>query len=74
MRRVRERAQRLVCSVYLFRQNQARYVSTKRMLRAKRLVIGNHSFGVPSVDTYQGNEDRVIIGSYCSIAKNVTMI
>lgn len=40
------------------------------------LEVGKHTYGATgiTIDHYQGSESKVIIGSYCSIAKNVRII
>lgn len=59
-------------SDFVVRQNQ--YYEHKRQLKAGILQMGNHTYGLPIIDAYKGSERKVIIGSYCSIAKNVVMV
>ena len=42
-----------------------------QLLAQDLLVLGRHTYGVPSIDSYQGSEAKVIIGKYCSISKGV---
>jgi len=70
-----QRVQRLFGLLFLFIQKQDKHARVKELLRDGRLIIGKHSYGTPYIDTYKGNdEDRVIIGAYCSISNNVTMM
>lgn len=41
------------------------------LLRSGQLVIGRHSYGMPDVVVFPGESQRVLIGSFCSIADDV---
>jgi len=44
-------------------------------LKNGNVVLGSHSYGYPKILKYKGNESyKVIIGNYCSIANNVTIL
>lgn len=38
------------------------------------LKVGHHTYGIPEIDVYQGSEQKVSIGNYCSISKGVRII
>ena len=44
------------------------------MSRKGLLEIGRHTYGYPTIDSYEGSEARVIIGHFCSISPGVVMI
>lgn len=43
----------------------------KKLLTSGQLVIGRYSYGLPDVVAYPGETQRVVIGSFCSIADDV---
>ena len=47
---------------------------TKQMRERGLLKIGRHTYGFPEIHGYRGSERKVMIGSFCSIAQNVTII
>ena len=46
------------------------------LILKKQLIIGNHTYGINNLDihTYKGSESKIIIGKYCSLSKNITII
>jgi len=46
------------------------------LILQKQLIIGNHTYGINNLDihTYKGSESKIIIGKYCSLSKNITVI
>ncbi|MCX5871336.1 MAG: CatB-related O-acetyltransferase [Deltaproteobacteria bacterium] len=59
-------------SDFVMRQNQ--YYEYKRQRGLGTLQVGKHTYGLPVIDAYKGSERKVIIGSYCSIARNVVLV
>lgn len=51
-----------------------RRLDQRRLIRAGRLSIGAHSYGVPDFDTFDHDETRVEIGKFTSIASGVRFI
>lgn len=51
-------------------------ILNERLSKAGRLSVGKKSYGVHGlhIDTYPGNDDKVVIGSYCSIGGSVRII
>ncbi|MEJ7786334.1 MAG: CatB-related O-acetyltransferase [Solirubrobacteraceae bacterium] len=43
----------------------------KELLTSGQLAIGRYSYGLPDVIVYPGETQRVVIGSFCSIADDV---
>jgi virginiamycin A acetyltransferase len=44
------------------------------LVRNGWLEVGRHTYGIPEIDVYEGSEQKVTIGSYCSISKGVRII
>lgn len=53
-----------------------RYSIINDLILKKQLIIGNHTYGINNLDihTYKGSESKIIIGKYCSLSKNITII
>jgi acetyltransferase-like isoleucine patch superfamily enzyme len=47
-------------------------IYTKDLLKRKDCTVGDHTYGLPRVATYE-SEARLVIGRYCSIAHRVTI-
>lgn len=50
------------------RRNEAPFVN------APRVKVGRHTYGTPNIPAFAGSEVTVEIGSFCSIAANVTIL
>ena len=68
------------CRAYKLVSDLGRWVRTRlfgdpiaEMIAKGQIVIGKHTYGMPSVLRYEGS-GRVVIGKYCSIAVDVMMI
>jgi acetyltransferase-like isoleucine patch superfamily enzyme len=46
----------------------------QKELKSGTLQIGKHTYGSPTIHSYRGSERKVIIGSYCSVGPDVTII
>ena len=55
-------------------EDRRRRTELKKLRSAGRVVWGKFSYGAPAIETFAFDETRLIVGSYCSIAKNVTFI
>ena len=53
-----------------------RHSTINDLILKKQLIIGNHTYGINNLDihTYKGSESKIIIGKYCSLSKNITVI
>ena len=49
-------------------------VQYNKLLKNGLLEVGRFTYGIPEIDVYAGSEAKVIIGSFCSISKNVRII
>ena len=47
-----------------------------RLINNNKLIIGSHSYGINNLNihTYKGSESSIIIGKYCSLSRNITLI
>ena len=47
-----------------------------RLINNNKLIIGSHSYGINNLNihTYKGSESSIIIGKYCSLASDITII
>ena len=50
------------------------HLHQEKMIREKWLEIGRYTYGTPEIDVYKNSERKVIIGSFCSISKDVRII
>lgn len=48
--------------------------SLDRLAEAGLLTVGRHTYGLPRIDAYCGSEAKVVIGSFCSIARDVVFV
>ncbi|MBL0225450.1 MAG: CatB-related O-acetyltransferase [Geobacteraceae bacterium] len=71
---VKDLIQNTCADLFNFLQKQSRFLRHKFLVKNNVLTIGMHSYGTPNVDTYRGSECKVVIGDYCSIARDVTII
>lgn len=57
-----------------FRLNRISIIND--LILQKQLIIGNHTYGINNLEihTYKGSESKIIIGKYCSLSKNITII
>ena len=56
--------------------NFNRKIEINNLLSEERLIVGDYTYGVNnlSIHNYKGSESNVIIGKYCSLAPNITII
>lgn len=54
--------------------SQGRFGRFKRLKQRGIVQVGRHSYGCADVHWYTGSERRIVIGNFCSIARDVTMI
>ncbi len=65
---------RNIASLSRFLQKQA-IADTIHDLEGRGLyTAGRHTYGVPTIQSYQGSECKVTIGSFCSISPGVQII
>jgi acetyltransferase-like isoleucine patch superfamily enzyme len=50
------------------------YTEYNRLIRSGMVQVGRYTYGVPRIDNYRNSERKVIIGSFCSIGPDVTII
>jgi acetyltransferase-like isoleucine patch superfamily enzyme len=74
LRESKRTAQRAVAGVAAFLDRQRRFDRTNDLLERGLLVVGRHTYGVPSVRIYRGSESNVVIGKFCSISPDVEII
>jgi acetyltransferase-like isoleucine patch superfamily enzyme len=74
MAKLKNLLQYLSVELFQFLQRQDHYWKYKEWVRRGVLEIGRHTYGSPIIHSYRGNERKVVIGSYCSIGPNVTII
>ena len=63
------RLSRLVIPSYIQRR-----LEFSRLIRAGRVVLGEHSYGMPIVDTFDGDDTRLIVGRYSAIASSARIV
>ena len=66
--------QRRIDALLGFLMRQQSSIRYKDCIASGILEMGKHSYGRPIIHNYKGSEAKVIIGSYCSIAPEVTFI
>ena len=49
-------------------------VQYNKLIKVGLLEVGRYTYGIPEIDVYVNSEKKVIIGSFCSISKNVRII
>jgi acetyltransferase-like isoleucine patch superfamily enzyme len=49
-------------------------VHYNNLIKEGWLTVGRYTYGMPEIDVYRNSERKVIIGSFCSISKNVRII
>ena len=45
-----------------------------KLLEQGVLSIGRHTYGLPRVHSYAGSERKVVVGAFCSISPDITII
>jgi len=66
--------QYIIYKLWRFMSQQHLHYQYKCNQKNGTLTVGKHTYGTPIIDSYKGSEQKVTIGSYCSIAKNVVMV
>lgn len=66
--KARRRVRSIISSVSPALQKKRQF---SELLKSGQLVIGRYSYGVPDVVVYPGETERVLLGSFCSIADDV---
>jgi acetyltransferase-like isoleucine patch superfamily enzyme len=54
--------------------SRAARLQLERQQRRGKVTIGRHSYGIPTVKEFPHNDARLSIGSFCSIAGDVTIL
>lgn len=67
---------RFIFFVFQKLNKQIAFYEYNENIENKLLEVGKHTYGATGIqiDHYKGSESKVIIGSYCSISKNVRII
>jgi acetyltransferase-like isoleucine patch superfamily enzyme len=71
---MRNKIRIFLIKIYRLLSTQENRLIIETMLEDGRLKIGEYTYGTPIIDNYKGSEQKVIIGKYCSISKNVRII
>ncbi|ASR56428.1 CatB-related O-acetyltransferase [Cellulomonas sp. PSBB021] len=58
----------------LFSSYANRRFEFERLRRRGRLVLGENSYGLPIIDAFDGDDTRLIIGKYCSVASSARFV
>jgi acetyltransferase-like isoleucine patch superfamily enzyme len=66
--------QKKIASVARCLQEQAIADTVHDLERRGLYIAGRHTYGYPTIHSYQGSESKVTIGSFCSIAPGVQII
>ncbi len=61
-------------ALWTFLEDNRKALQADAWKRNGTLEIGKHTYGQPRIMQYRGSERKVRIGSYCSIAPDVTII
>lgn len=67
------------CQFYIFRQkwfklNSHNFTNPKSIFPLNSVVVGNNSYGDLNIESYGNPNEKLIIGNFVSIGKNVTFI
>lgn len=46
----------------------------QRLVKAGRVEIGKHTYGVPIINDYVYNESRLVVGKYCSLSETAIIM
>ena len=66
--------QQLLASFSRFLKRQEQALAIHQLMDRGLLSIGRHTYGTPRIQSYQGSERKVTIGSFCSFSPDVTII
>ena len=66
--------QRLLAAFSLFLRKQESAAAIHDLTERGLLVVGRHTYGLPTIHTYRGSERKVVIGPFCSIAPGVQIV
>lgn len=66
--------QDIIYRMHLFIIQKSRIGHYNQMKAKGYLEIGRHTYGLPRLDIYKGSECKIIIGNFCSIARDVVMV
>jgi acetyltransferase-like isoleucine patch superfamily enzyme len=69
--RSRSRVRRWLRRILLGREPLSRAELLQQQVAAGQVTFGPFSYGAPFVDVYEGETNRVQVGSFCSIARDV---
>jgi hypothetical protein len=72
--RIKRFFQRIFSTFYVFLQTQNSYLLFHKAVESGLLEVGRHTYGIPIIDIYPGSERKVIIGNFCSLARDVVLI
>lgn len=74
VQKVRRVVRRLLLRIVSLVRNEVLRAHIDGAQQLNMLAIGRHTYGLPKIDSYRGSPARVTIGSFCSIAPDVTLI
>jgi acetyltransferase-like isoleucine patch superfamily enzyme len=74
MKSVKRLFQTILASLYDFLRRQEEARALHDLVDRGLLVMGRHTYGIPTVHTYRGSERKAVIGAFCSISPGVTII
>ena len=53
---------------------EPRYAQQRRLLKAGRMTIGQHTYGIPVIKTYDLNSTRLIVGAYSALSEEAIVM
>jgi acetyltransferase-like isoleucine patch superfamily enzyme len=66
--------QGIISKIYCYLAKQPHYYHFKKLSNSGMLTFGKHSYGIPEVYVFKGSEAKVVIGKFCSLAPDITLI
>ncbi len=70
----KQSVQALFSRIFILLKRQNKNFNYHKLIRRGLLTVGRHTYGSPTIDSYEGSERSVSIGSFCSISRDVVII
>ena len=67
---------KIIINIFYRVQKASYEASVKAMMKNGQLKVGNHTYGINNlmITSYKGSNANVVIGKYCSLAPNISII
>jgi acetyltransferase-like isoleucine patch superfamily enzyme len=53
---------------------EPRYAQQRRLVKAGRMTIGQHTYGIPVIKTYDNDSTRLVVGAYSALSEEAIVM